>query len=270
MHFRKASDKVNLVDLTTPFKKIKDNNALLETVNELLDARAPFPRLEAIKGTSKDEFLTWLAAGGTALAGGVSKLFVNKIPMGYDRFIELFTIWATITGIATALRTVPRAIISSRDKGLVAFLKKDLQIEVYKLDQNNNQVAGSFQTIKIGTLEQFLDEKDNLIYRALKSNGITNDYYKQFDDPSATVLMDAYEKIRKINLTSLTGSVAVGGLIVAPIGASTTSALSRGEPVDWWLSSSPESKAALPPRTILDPRNPPITKEDIRGQRFLK
>ena len=78
MHFRKASDKVNLVDLTTPFKKIKDNNALLETVNELLDARAPFPRLEAIKGTSRDEFLTWLAAGGSALAGGVSKLFLNK------------------------------------------------------------------------------------------------------------------------------------------------------------------------------------------------
>jgi hypothetical protein len=265
MHFRKASDKVTITDLTTPFRRIKDNNSLIETINELLDARKPLPRLESMKSTSKQEFLAALGAGGAAIATGVGKLFLNKIPMGIDRWAEMIAIWATITSLAVAAKTVPRAIATTLSSDFGKLLKEDLNIIVFKNDKNNNKIAATVKTIKIGTLEEFLTKQDDLIYDALKKNGITNDYLKEFDDKSASVLMDAYQKIRKIDTNTLRWMAGLG-IVGATYYTPQISAKLRGEPSDYLFRRSPETQTALPPKTILDPtRDTPITQDQIRG-----
>ena len=109
-----------------------------------------------------------------------------------------------------------------------------------------------------------MTKQDDLIYEALKKNSITNDYFKEFDDKSARVLMDAYQKIKKIDTNTLK-TMAVLGVGAATYYTPQISAKLRGEPSDYLFRRSPETQTALPPKLILDPGNTPITQDQIRG-----
>ena len=263
MHFRKASDKVSLPKLRKPFKIIEENNALLETVNELLDARTiALFRADSIKNTSKPELATTLGSGIVGLASLAQQLFLNKLPIGQDRFVEMLLIWGTITGIALSLKTIPRFIVAAISPKFYALLETDLYINIYKKDKDGNVISGTFKNIKIGTLEEFLDKKDNLIYDALVNSVGQNigQYHRQFGDGSARVLNDAYNMIKKIDTGSMWGMAALGA------GASwlfqpQISAKLHGEANPFNKSS--DTRTALPPSPILAPYAPPPV--DIRG-----
>lgn len=272
MHFRKAADKVNvnLSELTSPFRKMRENSALVEAVNELLDARTMMPfRLEAIKGTSQDEVGVALFSLGMGLVTAVQKLFVNKLPMGYDRFIEMATIWATIASAITALKSIPRYIGGVLSSELRALLKKDLVIEVYRNDQQGNKIANSSKKLKIGTLEEFLEEKENLIYKALIKNGFRGDsnYQIEFGPNSAQILLDAYTLIKKIDKDSLKWMLGAGGLVATGF-TPQISAKIHGEPTDTLFGDKNQAKN-FPPKPSSIISNPSFTDEQLRGKRYL-
>jgi CRISPR/Cas system CSM-associated protein Csm2 small subunit len=151
-----------------------------------------------MKNTSKQEFIAALIAGGSALATGLGKLFLNKIPMGIDRWAEMIAIWATITSLAVAAKTVPRAIATTLSSDFGKLLKEDLNIIVFKNDKNNNKIAATVKTIKIGTLEEFLTKQDDLIYDALKKNVLA-----KIKDLEQRLIKDDIEGISSNNLDVL-------------------------------------------------------------------
>lgn len=275
MHFRKAADKVNvnLPELTSPFKKMKENSALIEAVNELLDARTMLPfRLEAIKGTSKDEARIALFSAGMGLVTAVQKLFLNKLPIGYDRFGEMATIWLTVASAITSLKSIPRYIGGVSSSELRALLKKDLVIEVYRNDQQGNKIANSSKKLKIGTLEEFLEEKENLIFKALIKNGFRGDsnYQIEFGPNSAQILLDAYTLIKKIDMASL-WSMLAAGVGVATVLTPQISAKLHGEPTDtlFGLFGDKTQAKDFPPKPSSIISNPSFTQQQLRGRERL-
>ena len=269
MHFRKASDKVSITKLTKPFNIIEENQALLTTVNELLDARSIFPfRIESIKGTSKPEaVMTAITAAFPALVSAVQKLFLNKLPIGYDRFAELIAIWGVIAGIFTTGKSLPRAFFTNTNRKFKDLLSQPLTIEVYRLDINGNPTTRS--THVIGTLEDFLNKKDDLIYETL-----TNKSYKnisslriEFDDNSGKILNEAYRLAKKIDLGVTIGAATTGIIAGGPL-ASDISAKMRGEPTDPLFGDKKQAKDfPTKPSSIIS--NPSFTQDQLRGKRRL-
>ncbi len=209
--------KVNIANLTKAFIDLSSNKAIMESLNELEDSRK-FTFMPKLKGTTMDETLWGMAGLITSGAAALSNLRLFNV-IGYERVGQLILTWGALTTLAAQFKVPIRAIISNLK--LKKNLEENLVFYATEIDTSVSPpaVTGLTQRCEVKFLD-FLEQHEDALDAAIEKKigsieGKT--FKKEFTNDSAAKMEFVYDKIKKIDRTTLTVLVLGGGSVGAAL-----------------------------------------------------